>query len=125
MQKINIEFISTPYTLEDAKFLTELKLKTIKTSSADIVDHKLHQYLSKKKANIIISTGMASIKEIDETLKIYKRNKKNITLLHCVSNYPCSDKSLNLRNIITLKKNMIFQLVFLTTVKMRKQQLLH
>ena len=56
---------------------------------------------------------MASIKEIDETLKIYKKNKKkNIVLLHCVSNYPCSDKSLNLRNIITLKEGMIFQLVF-------------
>ena len=73
MQKLNIEFISTPYTLEDAKFLSELKLKII-TASADIVDHKLHQYYPQK-ANIIISTGMASIKE-DETLKIYKRNKK-------------------------------------------------
>lgn len=112
-KKINIEFISTPYTLDDAKFLTELKLKTIKTSSADIVDHKLHQYLSKKKTNIIISTGMASIKEIDETLNIYKKNKKkNITLLHCVSNYPCSDKSLNLRNIITLKEKYDFPIGF-------------
>ena len=112
-KKLKIEFISTPYTLEDAKFLSELKLKTIKTASADIVDHKLHQYLSLKKAKVIISTGMASIKEIDETLKIYKKNKKkNIILLHCVSNYPCSDKSLNLRNIITLKERYDFPIGF-------------
>ena len=53
-KKLKIEFISTPYTLEDAKFLTTLKLKTIKTASADIVDHKLHHYLSSKKAKVII-----------------------------------------------------------------------
>jgi N,N'-diacetyllegionaminate synthase len=112
-KKLKIEFISTPYTLEDAKFLTTLKLKTIKTASADIVDHKLHHYLSSKKAKVIISTGMASIKEIDETLKIYKKNKKkNIILLHCVSNYPCSDKSLNLRNIITLKERYDYPIGF-------------
>lgn len=112
-KKLNIEFISTPYTVDDAKFLCDLKLKTIKISSADLIDHKLHEYLSKKKMNIIISTGMATIKEIDDTIKIYKKNKKkNITLLHCVSNYPCSDKSLNMNNIITLKKRYEYPIGF-------------
>ena len=48
---------------------------------------------------------MSEIKEIDETIKIYKKYKSNkFSLLHCVSNYPCSDLSLNLKNIITLRK---------------------
>ena len=51
---------------------------------------------------VIISTGMSSLKEISNTLKIYNKKTK-ITLLHCVSNYPCSDSSLNLNNITTLK----------------------
>ena len=46
---------------------------------------------------------MSNLKEISNTLKIYKNKKIKITLLHCVSNYPCSDNSLNLNNITTLK----------------------
>ena len=104
-KKSKIEFISTPNTIEDAKLLCDLKIKTIKTSSADLIDHKLHEYLSKKDKNIIISTGMATLLEIEETLNIYKKNKNSkISLLHCVSNYPCSDNSLNMNNIVTLKK---------------------
>ena len=65
----------------------------------------MHNYLAKKKISTIISTGMSNLKEIDETVKIYKKNNnKNYSLLHCISNYPCSDESLNLKNLITLKK---------------------
>jgi sialic acid synthase SpsE len=44
-KKLKIEFISTPYTVEDAKFLCDLKVNTIKTSSAVLIDHKLNEYL--------------------------------------------------------------------------------
>lgn len=109
----NIEFISTPNTVDDAKLLCDLKIRTIKTSSADLIDHKLHEYLSTKKKNVIISTGMATLSEVDETLKIYKKNNNSsISLLHCVSNYPCSDRSLNMNNIITLKKKYNFPIGF-------------
>ena len=48
---------------------------------------------------------MSSIKDINETLKLYKRkNNYNLALLHCVSNYPCSLESINLNAIQTLKK---------------------
>ena len=56
---------------------------------------------------------MSTIKEIDETIKIYRKYKSNkFSLLHCVSNYPCSDLSLNLKNIITLHKRYDCALVF-------------
>ena len=48
---------------------------------------------------------MANIKEIKETLKFYKNISKNkICLMHCVSNYPCDNKSLNLKVLPVLKK---------------------
>ncbi len=103
--KTKIDFISTPYDLESLKFLIKLGVKFIKISSADLIDHQMHNYLAKKKINVIISTGMSNLKEIDKTIKIYKKyNHKKFSILHCVSNYPCSDHSLNLKNIITLKK---------------------
>ncbi len=104
-EKIRIDFISTPYDLQSLKFLIKLGLKKIKISSADLIDHQMHNYLAKNKIKVIISTGMSKIKEIDETIKIYKKYKSNkFSLLHCVSNYPCSDLSLNLKNILTLQK---------------------
>lgn len=101
--KKKIEFISTPYDIESAKFLETLNLKTFKVASADLTDHFLHRYLSKLNKKIIISTGMSTLDQISKTLKIYN-NKKKLTLLHCVSNYPCKLDSLNM-NILDELKN--------------------
>ncbi len=101
--KKKIDFISTAYDVDSAKFLNNLGVKIFKTASADLVDHQMHKFLSKTRKHVIISTGMATISEIDQVIKIYK-NKKNISLLHCTSNYPCSDKSINIKNILTLKQ---------------------
>lgn len=110
--KRKIEFISTPYDIESAKFLISLKLKKIKVSSADLTDFFLNEFLSKTKKKIILSTGMSNISNIKDTLKIYKKNNnQNISLLHCVSNYPCSNSSLNLNNLDTLK-NFGFEIGF-------------
>ena len=92
-----IQFLSTPYDIESAKFLNEIKCDTFKTSSADIVDLHLHSYLAGTGKTVIISTGMANLEEIKDCVQIYQNHSnKNFILLHCVSNYPCSDKSLNM-----------------------------
>ena len=101
---IDIEFISTPYAVESAEFLHEAGVKIFKTASADIVDLVLHQFLARTKKPVIISTGMATYEEIDNVLDIYRKEKNlNITLLHCVSNYPCKYKSLNMSVLTSLK----------------------
>ena len=100
-----IEFLSTPYDVEDAKLLAKHGIKKFKTSSADLTDYFLHNFLSKNAKQVIISTGMSNLKEISNTLKVYNRKKTKIILLHCISNYPCSDNSLNLNNITTLKNS--------------------
>ena len=102
-KKKKIEFLSTPFDIEDAKFLAKCGIKKFKTSSADLTDYFLHNFLSKNAKEVIISTGMSNLQEISKTLKIYNKKKTKIILLHCVSNYPCSDSSLNLNNITTLK----------------------
>jgi len=100
-KKNKIDFISTPYGIDDAKFLNSMGCKIYKTASADIVDLEMHDYLAKKNKTVFISVGMANLKEIKECVDIYKKNKnKNFVLLHCVSNYPCSHESLNL-NVLT------------------------
>jgi N,N'-diacetyllegionaminate synthase len=100
-----IDFLSTPYDLNSAKFLDKIGCNIFKTASADIVDLELHEYLAKKNKKVIISTGMSNYKEIETCLKLYRKYSNNkFILLHCVSNYPCSLKSLNMSVIPMMKK---------------------
>ena len=103
--KKKINFLSTPYDINSAKFLKKLGCKIFKTASADIVDLELHAYLAKTKKKVLISTGMSNLEEINQCVKIYKKySNNNYVLLHCVSNYPCSLKSLNLKAISLIKE---------------------
>ena len=103
--RLNIEFLSTPYDIESVDLLEQLKVKRYKVASADLVDMLLHKRILQTKKPVILSTGMATIEEIRKTVEFYKKNNmKKITLLHCVSNYPCSYKSINLNIIPKLKK---------------------
>ena len=94
-------FLSTPYDVESAKFLNEfLNIKYFKTASADIIDIPLHEYISSTSKPCIISTGMSTLSEIQKVFEIYSSG--DIAFLHCISNYPCSDESLNLSVIRSL-----------------------
>lgn len=105
-EKVGLTFISTPYDLESAKFLLELNIDYFKTASADLVDLPLQRLIAKSKKPVLISVGMASLNEVRQTINIYNDARStDIALLHCVSNYPCSDQSLNLNVIKTLQNN--------------------
>jgi len=108
-KKLKIDFISTPFDINSAKFLHSLKVKFFKTASPDLSDYYLHKYLSSTNKKVIISTGMSSITEIKKCLKFYK--KKNIILMHCVSSYPAPDESLNLK-CLKLLKNLCSEIGF-------------
>ena len=103
--KVGIEFLSTPYDVNSAKFLhEELDVRLFKTASADIVDLPLHQYIASTGKHSLVSVGMATLGEIEDVVDIYRSpGSQNPTLLHCVSNYPCADESLNLNVMMTLK----------------------
>ncbi|MDN5249899.1 N-acetylneuraminate synthase family protein [Betaproteobacteria bacterium LSUCC0117] len=104
---LELEFISTPYDAESARFLiTELEIKTIKTASANLDDVFLHEYLSEvRNLDLLIATGMSSIEDVEATLKYYEEDGvgTDITLLHCVSAYPCSFESINLSAMIQMR----------------------
>jgi sialic acid synthase SpsE len=101
--ELGIEFLSTPYDIESAAFLLEMNVRYIKTASADIVDLPLQRFIAKSGKPAIIATGMASLGEIERVVNIYSQfGNPDLVLLHAVSNYPCSDASLNLRTIKTI-----------------------
>jgi N,N'-diacetyllegionaminate synthase len=100
---VGIEFLSTPYDIESAKFLEEIGVNFFKTASADLIDIPLQTYIASTGKSAIVATGMATLGEIERVVNIYEEvGNSNVILLHAVSNYPCSDLSLNLLALKTL-----------------------
>lgn len=96
----NLIVFSTVHNLEDYNFLKNIGVPIIKIASIDLEYNLLVNQISKLKKPTLLSTGMANINEIKKTVKIFKKNKNsNLVILHCVSQYPPSDKDLNLNNI--------------------------
>ena len=100
--KLNIDLGFSIFDDESLNLIKKINIKFIKVASSDLTDHNLLKKISKMKKRIIMSTGMAEKKEINQSLKIFNKNK--ITLLHCVSLYPTKHNLLNLKRMEQLKK---------------------
>ena len=112
-ENCGVDFISTPYDIASVDFLESLGIEQYKIASADLVDLELLKAVALTRKPVILSLGMASLGEIEDALKIFSNYAKgDLLLLHCVSNYPCSDKSLNLRVIQKLKRTFDYELGF-------------
>jgi sialic acid synthase SpsE len=102
---IGIDFASTPYSTHEVDFLlNECKVPFIKVASMDINNYPYLRYLAKTQSAIILSTGMADMREIDKAVEVLETaGAKNVCILHCVSIYPVDPAAVNLNNIHTLK----------------------
>ena len=104
-KKLGITIFSTPFDETAVTFLEKLNCPIYKISSFEMTDLPLIKRVALTKKPLIISTGLSSLKEIDETFKVAKRyGAKDITLLYCVSNYPAKNTDFNINNIKILKE---------------------
>lgn len=103
-KKLNITLFSSPFSKRAVDLLEKFRVKLYKIASFEITDHELIEYVAKKKKPVIISTGMASIKEIYEAIKIIKKYHNKVIILYCVSGYPTKNKEANVSTINKLKK---------------------
>jgi len=99
----DIEFISTPFDIESAKFLNDL-MDVFKISSSDITNKPFIEYICQFGKPIILSTGASYLYEIQEAVSWIDKYKNPLALLHCVLNYPTLDENANLGMILGLKK---------------------
>lgn len=105
-KKIKIKILSSVFDLVSAEFLLKKKTEFIKIPSGEITNFKLLSYLGSFNKKIILSTGASSLDEIQNAILILKKSgtkKKNISILHCVSNYPTSVDNINIGSINYLK----------------------
>lgn len=103
-RSLGIKVFSTPFDDTAVDFLEKLNCPIYKIASFEMNDLNLVKKISRTKKPIIISTGMASLAEIEETVNTAKKNgARDLTLLYCVSNYPSKLSDFNLNNIKILK----------------------
>lgn len=99
----NILFMSTPFSVEDAKEI-EPYVDLHKVASYEINHVRLVEYLAQTGKPMIVSTGASTFTEIDFAVNLIKKNNNSkIALLQCTSKYPAPVESLNLSVIPTIK----------------------
>lgn len=101
-----IRFMSTPFSTWAVDLLELVGVTAYKVASMDCTNRHLLGYIAKTGKPIYLSTGMATLSEIAESLEFLKKERSGpVTLLHCISMYPPEAEQLNLDVIPFLKKS--------------------
>lgn len=96
---------SSPFDSNAVDLLEKNNCPIYKLASFELQDFDLIKKICRTKKPIIISTGMANLKEIEKSFYYAKKNgAKEIALLYCVSNYPAKNEDFNVNNIKILKE---------------------
>lgn len=103
--EIGIEIFSTPFDFTAVDLLELLNVSKYKIASFEITDIPLVEYSASKGKPMIISTGIATLNEIDDAVQACRRmGNDDITLLQCTSQYPAEPTDANLLTMIDMKK---------------------
>ncbi len=104
-RQVGIKFLSTPFDIESIRFLNDLQ-DIWKAPSGEITNYPYLVEIAKTGKDIILSTGMSTLDEVDAAIKALESNcAGKITLLHCTTNYPTPMQEVNLRAMITMKEH--------------------
>ena len=98
--EIGIQFISSVFSIDDAKLLQKVETDMVKIPSMESRNKKLINYCVDNFDKIIISTGTSTFSEIKNSIRYVPKDK--LILLHCVSSYPCDFEVVNLPRILDL-----------------------
>lgn len=100
-----ISFVSTAFDLESVDFLNQLDMPFWKIPSGEITNLPYLIKIANTHKPIIMSTGMSTLEEIEDAMKVlYDNGANNITILHCTTEYPAPYNEVNLKSIGTLRE---------------------
>lgn len=102
--EVGLDFLSTPFDEEAVDLLDDMGCDTYKIASFELVDIPLIKYAASKGKTMIMSTGMASLEDIQDAVDAVKEaGNDDIVLLRCCSEYPADPKDMNLASIPDMK----------------------
>lgn len=102
-KEAGILFLSTPFEETSADVLEALDVPGFKIPSGEITNFPFLEHVARKHRPMIVSTGMADLEEVRAAVEVIRKHGNGeLILLHCVSSYPASPSSVNLRAMHTL-----------------------
>jgi len=104
-KKKSIQFLSTPFDYESIELLDALGLELFKIPSGEITNLPYLRHIGKYNKDIVLSTGMSDIGEIEDALDVLYRagtDKNKITVLHANTEYPTPMEDVNLKAMVTI-----------------------
>ncbi|MXV39158.1 shikimate dehydrogenase [Flavobacteriaceae bacterium Ap0902] len=104
-KSLGLEFVETLCAIGCLSLLKYFTPDKLKVASRDLTNLPLLEALAETKLPIILSTGMGGKKELDDALGIITKQHSDISILHCVSEYPTKPDNLNLNTIPYLLEN--------------------
>ena len=100
-----IVFLSSPFDEASADFLCALGVPAFKIGSGELTNLPLLEHIARKKRPIMLSTGMAGLREVETAVRAIRRaGNDRVVLLHCVTQYPADPSTVNLRAMETMRK---------------------
>jgi N,N'-diacetyllegionaminate synthase len=100
-----IDFLSTPYNIEDVDFLEGLKVTGYKIASGQLTELPFLKYVASKKKTMIVSTGMATMADVFTAVEVIRNEgQEDIIVLQCTTNYPSSIEDANLLAMRSMKE---------------------
>ena len=101
-KSLGIKWLASSWDVPSLEFIESFNPPAHKVPSALLTDHTLLRAIKETGRPVILSTGMSTMKEIDEAVRIFDMD--NLLICHTTSSYPCPYEELNLEMIHTLKK---------------------
>ena len=105
----NIEFMSTPFDHESIKLLADLGLERFKVPSGEITNLPYLRHVGRLGKSVIMSSGMSDLKEIETALGVLEKAgtlRRQITVLHCNTEYPTPMEDVNLNAMLTMRDGL-------------------
>lgn len=102
-----IMFLSTPFDIDSLNYLVACGVEMIKVSSGEIANYPFLREIGKTRKKVIISSGMSTLDEVRDALKVLKDNgSDDVIVLHCNTEYPTPYADVNLRAMLALKEEL-------------------
>ncbi|MBE5946743.1 MAG: N-acetylneuraminate synthase [Lachnospiraceae bacterium] len=103
-EEIDIKFLSTPFDIDSIRFLDSMQ-DIWKIPSGEITNYPYLKEIANTGKKVYLSTGMSNIQEVESAFELLKASgTKDITLLHCTTEYPAPMEEVNLNVLTTLKE---------------------
>ena len=104
-KEVEIDFLSTPYNIEDLNFLENLGVNSYKIASGQLTEIPFIKSVAKKRKKILLSTGMGTLSDVFDAVEAIRSEGNNdIIVLQCTTNYPSKIEDANILAMNTIKE---------------------